>query len=161
MSLKKECKRIKDEGYYLLTQGVKVPVRIFMNPELFADCEEDVFSQARAATEFPGVTDVVLTPDAHTGYVVPVGCVLATNGTLCQAPVGYDIGCFRGDTLVPTLDGNAYAINELAARDEEVYVYAVNSDHRVCVAGATAKRTRQDAPLVCVTLDHGKEVVCT
>lgn len=93
MSLKKECKRIKGEGYYLLTQGVKVPVKIFMNPQLFEDCEEDVFSQVRAATEFPGVTDVVLTPDAHSGYVVPIGCVMATNGTLCQAPVGYDIGC--------------------------------------------------------------------
>lgn len=93
MGLKKECKRIKGEGYYLLQQGVKVPVKIFMNPELFEECEESVFDQARAATEFPGVTDVVLTPDAHTGYVVPVGCVMATEGTLCQAPVGYDIGC--------------------------------------------------------------------
>jgi len=93
MSLKKECKRIKGEGYYLLTQGVKVPVKIFMNPALFEECEEGVFQQAKAATEFPGVTDVVLTPDAHSGYVVPVGCVMATDGTLCQAPVGYDIGC--------------------------------------------------------------------
>jgi tRNA-splicing ligase RtcB (3'-phosphate/5'-hydroxy nucleic acid ligase) len=91
--LKKECKRIKGEGYYLLQQGVKVPVRIFMNPQLFEECEEEVFQQVKAATEFPGVTDVVLTPDAHTGYVVPVGCVMATTGTLCQAPVGYDIGC--------------------------------------------------------------------
>lgn len=93
MSLKKEAKRIKGEGYYLLTQGVKVPVKIFMNPQLFEECEEDVFHQVRAATEFPGVTNVVLTPDAHSGYVVPIGCVMATNGTLCQAPVGYDIGC--------------------------------------------------------------------
>ncbi|MFN3649995.1 MAG: RtcB family protein [Armatimonadota bacterium] len=93
MSLKKECKRVKGEGYYLLQQGVKVPVKIFMNPQLFEECEEEVLQQARAATQFPGVIDVVLTPDAHTGYVVPVGCVMATNGTLCQAPVGYDIGC--------------------------------------------------------------------
>src|SRR3954449_11320680 len=93
MSLKKECKRVKGEGYYLLTQGVKVPVRIFMNPQLFEECEEDVFRQVKAATEFPGVTDVGLTPDAHSGYVVPIGCVMATSGTLCQAPVGYDIGC--------------------------------------------------------------------
>ncbi len=93
MSLKYQCKHIEEEGYYLLDQGVKLPVRIFMNPQLFEECEESVFQQVRAATEFPGVTDVVLTPDAHTGYVVPVGCVMATNGTLCQAPVGYDIGC--------------------------------------------------------------------
>lgn len=161
MSLKKECKRVKDEGYYLLTQGVKVPVRIFMNPELFEECEEGVFQQVKAATEFPGVTDVVLTPDAHTGYVVPVGCVMATDGTLCQAPVGYDIGCFRGDTLVPTVDGRSYPIAELAASGEEVYVYAIAEDQFIRVAKATARQTRKAAPLVRVVLDHGGEVVCT
>ncbi|MGV3719952.1 MAG: RtcB family protein, partial [Actinomycetota bacterium] len=161
MSLKKECKRIKGEGYYLLTQGVKVPVKIFMNPQLFEECEEDVFSQVRAATEFPGVTDVVLTPDAHSGYVVPIGCVMATNGTLCQAPVGYDIGCFRGDTLIPTVGGDPRPIAELAAAGEEVYVFAIDDAQRIRVAQATARVTRRDASLVKVTLDHGEEIFCT
>src|SRR4026208_204233 len=128
MSLKKECKRVKGEGYYLLTQGVKVPVRIFMNPQLFEDCEEDVFNQVRAATEFPGVTDVVLTPDAHSGYVVPIGCAMATRGTPCQAPVGFDIGCFRGDTLVPTVDGRSYPIADLAASGGEICIYSVDDN---------------------------------
>src|SRR5947207_15486417 len=141
MSLKKECKRIKGEGYYLLKQGVKVPVRIFMNPQLFEECEEAVFQQVKAATEFPGVTDVVLTPDAHSGYVVPIGCVMATNGTLCQAPVGYDIGCFRGDPLVPTADGRAYPIAELAGRGQEIYVYAIDARHYIRMAQATARKT--------------------
>jgi len=100
MSWKYHCQRT-DEGYYLLSEGVQVPVRIFMTETLFRQCEESVFSQIVAATRFPGVTDVVITTDAHTGYVVPVGCVMATTGTLCQAPVGYDIGCgmmaFRSD----------------------------------------------------------------
>ena len=39
------------------------------------------------------VLDAVLTPDAHHGYGVPVGCVMATDGTLAMGPVGYDIGC--------------------------------------------------------------------
>jgi tRNA-splicing ligase RtcB len=36
---------------------------------------------------------VVITPDAHYGYGVPVGCVLLTDATLAMGPVGYDIGC--------------------------------------------------------------------
>ncbi len=27
------------------------------------------------------------------GSTIPVGCVIATDGTLLQAPVGFDIGC--------------------------------------------------------------------
>ncbi len=92
MSLK-YASRDTGKGYYVLDQGVSLPIRIFMNETLFAETEEGVFGQARNATLYPGVRDVVLTPDAHSGYVVPVGCVIATDGTLCQAPVGYDIGC--------------------------------------------------------------------
>jgi tRNA-splicing ligase RtcB len=36
---------------------------------------------------------VAVTPDAHHGYGVPEGCVMATRGTLAMGPVGYDIGC--------------------------------------------------------------------
>ena len=92
-SLKDDVRRAPDGTHYELDAGLAKPVRIFMNDALFRDCEEDVFRQLRAATAYPGVIDVVLTPDAHSGYVVPVGCVIATGGTLCQAPVGYDIGC--------------------------------------------------------------------
>src|SRR5207302_8536348 len=98
--IKELCRKTAD-GSYLLDEGVDVPVKIFMNDRLFHDSEEEIYRQAVAATKFPDVRDVVLTPDAHTGYVVPVGCVMATEHTCCQAPVGYDIGCgmmaFRSD----------------------------------------------------------------
>jgi tRNA-splicing ligase RtcB len=93
MSLKSQCIWNEEGRYYELKEGVKVPVRIFLNAKLFQESEDEVYRQIVAATEFPGVREVVITPDVHTGYVVPVGCVMATNGTLCQAPVGFDIGC--------------------------------------------------------------------
>jgi tRNA-splicing ligase RtcB len=68
-------------------------VRIFMTETLFAELEEGIFPQIENARRFPGVKDVVITPDAHHGYGVPVGCVMATSGTLAMGPVGYDIGC--------------------------------------------------------------------
>ena len=93
MSLKWQCEWNVEGRYYELKKGVRVPVRLFLSEKLFQECEEGLFQQIVAATEFPGVKDVVITPDVHTGYVVPVGCVMATDGTLCQAPVGFDIGC--------------------------------------------------------------------
>jgi len=68
-------------------------VRIFMTESLFGDVEESLGVQIANARRFPGVLDVAITPDAHHGYGVPVGCVMATRGTLAMGPVGYDIGC--------------------------------------------------------------------
>lgn len=93
MSLKWSCTYNEEGRYYEMTKGVRVPVRLFLNDKLFHESEEELYRQIVNATEFPGVKDVVITPDVHTGYVVPVGCVMATDGTLCQAPVGFDIGC--------------------------------------------------------------------
>jgi tRNA-splicing ligase RtcB len=68
-------------------------VRLFFTKTLFEAMEEGLGEQIRNARRFPGVLDVAITPDAHTGYGVPVGCVMATSGTLAMGPVGYDIGC--------------------------------------------------------------------
>ena len=55
--------------------------------------EEDVFAQVVNACTFPGATRVVLTPDCHVGYGVPIGTVIETEGTLLPTAAGYDIGC--------------------------------------------------------------------
>ena len=86
------------EGYYRLqTEDTgDVPVRLFLTPELLSAAEDTLYSQIVNATRFPGVKLVVITPDAHFGYGVPVGCVILTdaeNGAVAMGPVGYDIGC--------------------------------------------------------------------
>src|SRR6185503_6607972 len=80
------------EGYYLYRTD-HGSARIFMTPALFAETEDALGGQIDNALRFPGVVDVAVTPDAHHGYGVPVGCVMATRGTLAMGPVGYDIGC--------------------------------------------------------------------
>src|ERR671933_2436933 len=85
-------------GYYELqtedTGGV--PVRLLFTKQLLDAAEEILYRQIVNATRFPGVRLVVITPDAHYGYGVPVGCVLVTDaasGAVAMGPVGYDIGC--------------------------------------------------------------------
>ncbi len=68
-------------------------VRLFVTDRLLAEMEDSLGVQIRNARRFPGVRDVAITPDVHQGYGVPVGCVMATEGTLAMGPVGYDIGC--------------------------------------------------------------------
>ncbi|HEX6188028.1 MAG TPA: RtcB family protein [Pyrinomonadaceae bacterium] len=86
------------DGYYALqTQDTaEVPVRLFLTAELLTLAEDNLYRQIVNATRFPGVKMVVITPDVHHGYGVPVGCVLITDyesGAIAMGPVGYDIGC--------------------------------------------------------------------
>src|SRR5947209_7870167 len=86
------------EGYYTLrTEDTgAVPVRLFLTPRLLEQAETTLYQQIVNATRFPGVKLVVITPDTHYGYGVPVGCVLVTDarsGAVAMGPVGYDIGC--------------------------------------------------------------------
>ena len=73
-----------------------VPVRLFLTRDLLNLAEENLYQQIVNATRFPGVKMVVITPDVHFGYGVPVGCVILTDaesGAVAMGPVGYDIGC--------------------------------------------------------------------
>ncbi|HWE94484.1 MAG TPA: RtcB family protein [Tepidisphaeraceae bacterium] len=49
--------------------------------------------QALNSRGAPGVTDLVLNPDAHCGYGAPVGCVLVSPTHVYPGPVGVDIKC--------------------------------------------------------------------
>jgi len=83
----------RDPAGFYTYRSERGEARIFMGEALFAELEESLGPQIENARRFPGVLDVVITPDAHHGYGVPVGCVIATSGTLAMGPVGYDIGC--------------------------------------------------------------------
>jgi tRNA-splicing ligase RtcB len=94
----KHLARWHGDGYYnLQTEDIgDVPVRLFLTPTLLGDAEDILYRQIVNATRFPGVKMVVITPDTHYGYGVPVGCVLITDGesgAVAMGPVGYDIGC--------------------------------------------------------------------
>src|SRR5207253_2366735 len=94
----KHLARWNGEGFYeLRTEDTgDVPVRMFLTPTLLNNAEDILYRQIINATRFPGVKMVVITPDTHYGYGVPVGCVLITDvdtGAVAMGPVGYDIGC--------------------------------------------------------------------
>ena len=94
----KHLARWDGRGFYeLRTEDTgEVRVRHFFTPQLLNAAEEILYRQIVNATRFRGVRMVDITPDAHYGYGVPVGCVLITDaqeGAVAMGPVGYDIGC--------------------------------------------------------------------
>lgn len=55
--------------------------------------EEEALEQFNSAMAQPFSVKGALMPDAHSGYSLPIGAVVATDGVILPAWVGYDIGC--------------------------------------------------------------------
>lgn len=55
--------------------------------------EASAIEQMRQAMRLPHVQGGALMPDAHHGYSVPIGSVIATKGVILPYAVGVDIGC--------------------------------------------------------------------
>jgi tRNA-splicing ligase RtcB len=103
--------------------AMRVPGLVFANRALLDRMLDDrTFEQVKNAAQLPGILDAsIAMPDAHWGYGLPVGGVVAmheTEGVVSPGAVGYDIGCgvrllrsrLRRDELEPRLDALADAL---------------------------------------------------
>ncbi len=68
--------------------------------------EQGALNQMATAMKLPVTVAGALMPDAHQGYGLPIGGVLATNNAVIPYGVGVDIGCRMCLTLynIPTTD---------------------------------------------------------
>lgn len=77
----------------ILPAGNCSPVKIIANEAIRQTFEEATLQQALNARHAPGVTGVMLNPDAHPGYGAPIGCVMLSPDHIYPGPVGVDIKC--------------------------------------------------------------------
>jgi tRNA-splicing ligase RtcB len=89
-----------DEFRWMIPQegGMRVPGVLFANRPLLERMFRDKTpEQVRNAAHLPGILEAsIAMPDAHWGYGLPVGGVVATHpdqGVVSPGAVGYDIGC--------------------------------------------------------------------
>jgi tRNA-splicing ligase RtcB len=74
----------------------RVPIKMWLD-----DLEEGALEQAKNLANLPFVYKwVALMPDAHFGFGVPIGSVVATKGVVLIGAIGVDIGC--GMNFIPT-----------------------------------------------------------
>ena len=57
------------------------------------DADLETLEQFKNCYSQPYVVKAALMPDAHKGYVAPIGAVLVTRDFVVPSWVGYDIGC--------------------------------------------------------------------
>lgn len=69
------------------------PITVIGTEAIRETFDAKCLEQALNSRSAPGVTDLVLNPDAHCGYGAPVGCVLVSPTHVYPGPVGVDIKC--------------------------------------------------------------------
>jgi tRNA-splicing ligase RtcB (3'-phosphate/5'-hydroxy nucleic acid ligase) len=73
--------------------GAMSPIQIIGTEAIRKTFDEGCLQQAINSRQAPGVSQVVLNPDAHLGYGAPVGCVMVSPTHVYPGPVGVDIKC--------------------------------------------------------------------
>jgi len=89
------------------------PIKVIGNEAIRKTFDDVCFQQAINSRKAPGVTQLVLNPDAHLGYGAPVGCAMASPTHIYPGPVGVDIKCSMS---LLQLDLEADAINDRKVR---------------------------------------------
>ena len=82
-----------DSTAYLPTNKHTPPITVIGTEAIRGTFDELCLQQAINSRLAPGVTDLVLNPDAHCGYGAPVGCVMVSPTHVYPGPVGVDIKC--------------------------------------------------------------------
>jgi tRNA-splicing ligase RtcB len=67
----------------------RIPIKMWLE-----NIEDEALQQAKNLANLPfAAKHIALMPDSHSGYGMPIGGVLATNGVIVPNAVGVDIGC--------------------------------------------------------------------
>lgn len=80
-------------GFIPLPGGQGKPITVIGTHAIRDTFDAKCIEQALNSRTAPGVTDLVLNPDAHCGYGAPIGCVLVSPTHIYPGPVGVDIKC--------------------------------------------------------------------
>lgn len=80
-------------GFIPVAGGAVAPITVIGTPAIRETFDARCIQQAINSRLSPGVTDLVLNPDAHCGYGAPVGCALVSPTHIYPGPVGVDIKC--------------------------------------------------------------------
>lgn len=85
---------ITGEATAMLPVGDDIsPITVIGNEAIRETLDAQTLQQAINSRLAPGVSRVVLNPDAHVGYGAPVGCVMVSPTHIYPGPVGVDIKC--------------------------------------------------------------------
>lgn len=93
----------------------RIPIKLWLD-----DIEEEALKQAINLANLPfAFKHVALMPDAHKGYGMCIGGVLATRGVIIPNAVGVDIGCGMCAVKTPLTEINSESLKRILGQIRE------------------------------------------
>ena len=106
--------------------------------KIFAsNLDHNVLDQFNECLSHDFCIDGALMPDAHFGYVAPIGAVLITKGKIVPSWVGYDIGCgvialkLTAPNLLTKIKKNLDLVHNKVARNVPMGLGRVNHEQKI------------------------------
>src|SRR5688572_192701 len=115
------------------------PITVIGTEAIRGTFDAKCIEQALNSCSAPGVTDLVLNPDAHAGYGAPVGCVMVSPTHIYPGPVGVDIKCSMS---LLALDLPADAVAEKTTRRALINAICERTPTGAGRGQRTAKKSR-------------------
>ena len=80
-------------GFIPLPKSDGKPITVIGTDPIRDHFDTPCLTQAVNSRCAPGISELVLNPDAHSGYGAPIGCVMVSPSHIYPGPVGVDIKC--------------------------------------------------------------------
>ena len=123
----------------------RLPITVIGNNSIRAGFDAKCLQQAVNSAMSPGVTQLVLNPDAHAGYGAPVGCVMLSPTHIYPGPVGVDIKCSMS---LLQMDIPAEAINDRRVRRALIDAISLRIPSGAGRGQSSAYKSRKVGPAV-------------
>lgn len=85
--------RVTGEATGFIPVGDRTPITVIGTEPIRATFDDVTIQQAVNSRCAPGVSHLVLNPDAHRGFGAPVGCTMVSPTHIYPGPIGVDIKC--------------------------------------------------------------------
>ncbi|MGA2233054.1 MAG: RtcB family protein [Tepidisphaeraceae bacterium] len=148
-----------DAAVGILPVEGRSPITVIGTEAIRAGFDARCIQQAISSRMAPGVTDLVLNPDAHAGYGAPVGCVMVSPTHIYPGPVGVDIKCSMS---LLQLDIPADAVADRAIRRALIDAIGLRIPTGAGRGQRSARKSRKVGPDVGrkVAVEGASEEVC-
>ncbi len=164
-----EFKKLSDVKFELArdeSKGMRTNVIAYATERMLDKIKQDrTVSQAVNVAGLPGIVgNVLLMPDAHEGYGMPIGGVVAFDaeaGIVSPGAVGFDINCLHPEARIYDAEGSWHRIRDFKSKTVDLLSFDVRAAECLKTNAILLIEKQCDKPMLRIVTSLGKEILAT